>query len=703
MNPTLYFFTNIWNNWPPLKVCFKYLLIPLMCIISLVMQAQYFVVRNAPCPRGENITYDTVFYAPDKSMPFDRCFYLKITLNGIYNPKFFAINPIDKEGNLDVRRRDFRVYKRTTGRKNEKWKDFRSPIKWLFPDIVQKVKNNKTELVLNVSPLDPNRSYRIYLIGEDTVAINSYLRIGTMITNNQLVGGNISPPSPTISLAVRELSRDTSRRMHEKIPFADRTKFNDVLTNNSKFSITFNRTTSSTATKYRFFLMKWPAPPPAAAPVLTQANALGVSEQNYKEKKIGQDPDSIRLQFPLNDISGNPIQANDNGIYRIFIMSMASPLKPGNPTAIPDFYSLGDLTLSNNGTKVAFKADPSLPDSKFVQAEPNHAQRFSNINDSFVAIGNVTADYTCFDKKILTSLIKEVLKCPCNEKGIKDLTEKNSLFEFYTFLFENNSSLLNNFKNGLITFDSPSKPTILFDLTRRKSNLSKSISQLDAAIAFAEKIDSFTGSNPDVTNFIKCLRDLAASLGSVRKELSKVLSEQDAISKEDVESYQLYEVIKNNAIGTTSMLDFVSKSKLRIVPDFGFVALLKGNNSVAFQDFTPYLGFNINFREIDKSIPFSMIRFKTWRHRLSFQSGITLRSLKIENEREDFFGSNCLITGLSFRLSNAFRISGGTVWFKTIDPNRLSNDKPIGFSPYIGISLDLELQDLFGGIAKLFK
>src|SRR5205085_10818746 len=126
----------------------------------------------------------------------------------------------------------------------------------------------------------------------------------------------------------------------------------------------------------------------------------------------------------------------------------------------------------------------------------------------------------------------------------------------------------------------------------------------------------------------------------------------------------------------------------RIVPDFGLIGVYK-NSGLAFKDLTPYLGFHINFRSIDKNIPMRRVYYKSWRHYFSFMSGITLRSLAIAGKREDFFANNNLITGIGLRLNNALRITGGLVWFKKIDPNPVSADKPLSCSGFTGLSLDL--------------
>src|SRR5690606_4381924 len=85
---------------------------------------------------------------------------------------------------------------------------------------------------------------------------------------------------------------------------------------------------------------------------------------------------------------------------------------------------------------------------------------------------------------------------------------------------------------------------------------------------------------------------------------------------------------------TSEIFSFETRAKFRITPDFGYVGygFQKGFNGL-----TPYLGFQIEFRYFDKNIPFKLIPNKTIWHRLSFNTGITLASLKKDGQREDFF------------------------------------------------------------------
>ena len=154
---------------------------------------------------------------------------------------------------------------------------------------------------------------------------------------------------------------------------------------------------------------------------------------------------------------------------------------------------------------------------------------------------------------------------------------------------------------------------------------------------------------------------------------------------------------------STVKADLKARSKLRIVPDFGLIGVFKGGESLGFSDLVPYLGFQINFRPINKNIRFSSINNKTWKHRMSYMMGLTTSSIAIQERREDLFGKNSLLIGLGFRLNNTIRLTGGTVWFKKLDKNPLSNRKLLSFSPSVGISVDLEILDLFNGLKELFK
>jgi hypothetical protein len=201
---------------------------------------------------------------------------------------------------------------------------------------------------------------------------------------------------------------------------------------------------------------------------------------------------------------------------------------------------------------------------------------------------------------------------------------------------------------------------------------------------------------------LNCLEGFQTYLGKVAAILKKTADNEDNLRTDLINKFQPISAAQLG-IGSTSLMDMKSDTKFRIVPDFGFILPFTKGQAGFLQDFTPYMGFNVNFRSMDKNIKLRQIRYKSLRHYLSFSAGLTMRSLKIDKKRDDFFDKTSLITGLGIRLSNYLRLTGGVVWFKVPDPNVITNNTLVRLTPFVGLSVDVDLIELFGGIKTLFK
>ena len=149
---------------------------------------------------------------------------------------------------------------------------------------------------------------------------------------------------------------------------------------------------------------------------------------------------------------------------------------------------------------------------------------------------------------------------------------------------------------------------------------------------------------------------------------------------------------------TTSVYNFKTRGKFSITPDFGFIGYGSPRSLDKFKGLSPYIGVHLNFRYIDKDIPYRNLANKTLAHRLSFNTGWTLVSLSDGVTRDDFFKKSALVTGLGFRLSNAIRLTGGTLWLKEYDTNPLLAQTDLAMVPYAGVSIDLELVEFLKNI-----
>lgn len=118
----------------------------------------------------------------------------------------------------------------------------------------------------------------------------------------------------------------------------------------------------------------------------------------------------------------------------------------------------------------------------------------------------------------------------------------------------------------------------------------------------------------------------------------------------------------------------------------------------------PYLGVNVYFRPVNKDAPLRM-RGGLGR-RASATIALTLASVA-DNEkvrRQDLFGTQSLVLGGGFRVTDALRVGGGLLVYekKIADPGASESTK-VAAAPYVSMSFDWNVAKQFAGIGKLFQ
>lgn len=687
------------------------ILVILLLLAHLSTRAQYFVPGNDYCPGGPGVTFDTITYSPDKAMPFDRCFILKITLPSAQRITKFFITPIDKNGNPKARRRDWRVFMRSgypdresrkaakefipfKAKKGSSIEDFKDNlIKRAFTGVSPSTKSK--QITLRVPPLDPEREYRIYLAADDEEAANNYLTVGDLLVKSR---GNFSNTLPGEALELEEQSKIEHNRSNlensqRQPPWLFRSGYDEYVSYLTSFGLVFNQQRDRTMI-YRFLFVS----SDSTSTTLTDKNQADTLT-NYIGVQDTMDPNTAIINFPFKDIKGRAIQAFANWQGKVYLLTNYA-----SDQSVADLVLLGDLEINHNGLTRTLTVNKGLPGSKYIKLTESPLDHFSAIKKASETINAPPEILTeSLNDSTLRFLLKQAALCPCEEKGIKDLTQKDDLMRTISLLYDNKGAIVAQVLQGLISLKEPfSDPVKPVQYTLRAANFGSSLKQINDLIEFARKEKTYYAVQEGrITVLLTSLETLRGGLLSQIDALDKLTKEQEQLRADFTQHFDLRKV-QSIGMGSTTELNLLTETSFRIVPDFGFVALFKGNNLYDFQDFTPYLGFHVGFRPMDKNLPLRMIHYKSWRHRISFMSGLTLKPLKIDNQRDDFFGSNSLITGFGFRLNNYFRLTSGVVWFKGIDPNRLTNNKPVRFSPFVGLSLDLDLQTLFGGIKKLF-
>ncbi|KYP16177.1 hypothetical protein [Flavihumibacter sp. CACIAM 22H1] len=336
-----------------------------------------------------------------------------------------------------------------------------------------------------------------------------------------------------------------------------------------------------------------------------------------------------------------------------------------------------------------------------------------------------TSSLKTFYDKIATS--KQIISQPTNEfknfvesKGLKDLKNSLTIKKNLDVL-----AMLMDVKQLRLEL------TILGNLTsQEQSDLLNGMVSLENVNGKMETNKTKQLANVESTlqkmNRVQELADIATTRGWVTFEstwydgknsyLKKVIStiEGNLTAEKDIkEQYVQIEktIIEKEKFfdpqiitGNSYVYNLETRSKFQLSPDFGYVVygFQKG-----FTSFTPYLGFQVNFRSIDRDIPFSIFKGlnkypnKTFWHYLSFMTGWSLSKTSEANKREDFFESGSLLTGIGLRLTNSVKITCGNLWFYKLDARPEVKGRKLAITPFVSLSLDLSLKSLMNDITSL--
>lgn len=704
-------------------------------LFTFSARGQFFVDNKGACPGAgddkNKVKFDTLFYAPDRQMPFDKCFVMVVPYDKPDHVVGFAISPVDKNGKPNPRRRDYHAYiksgyhTRKSRRQQRKEYDFNAFANAPFVRIFTSVKVGGDEahptLILQVSPLDPDREYRIFLLLKDVHSIKELVASGGLLFNSFKHDRIALRDSVAISLydssrksySVYEDQRKPSARDFDVATFETFAGFNGPLA--LKYSGEELEKYKRGYPKHKFTIRQYQhfyfvdsltSPQPADSSKITKSRPFTIIDRNEKQQVSLLTLIREAAKGQLEDIDGNTVSVKDKHyiIYRMTEDSVFSRRRKGR------FYDhrygrltqLGNVVFGDSvHANIAIKSWKAAPDLTLNSVMSGLYARREDNKDT---IAKVLQEVQCrMNQPALRLLINTALNCDCEEDTRKNIIAKNDTIRVLAILHDDDPVIFNRIRQGVLSLKDVNKEADENDLAGRMANLETSINLLNNVREYIWKVRAIDNVHQmELTALLKCVDSEKAQFKLVSQSL-KLMS--DAGGKIETAYYDEFDIKKTVPINTSSseILELVSAAKFRIVPDFGLVGVLKGENGFGFQDMVPYLGFNINFRSIDKNIPMHMVRYKTWRHYFSFVAGITLRSVAIAGKREDFFGNSSFLTGLGLRLSNYIKLTGGTVWFKGIDPNPLSANKPVRVSPYAGISIDLELRELFGGVAKIFS
>ncbi|GAB3332763.1 hypothetical protein GCM10027299_39630 [Larkinella ripae] len=250
------------------------------------------------------------------------------------------------------------------------------------------------------------------------------------------------------------------------------------------------------------------------------------------------------------------------------------------------------------------------------------------------------------------------------------------------------------------------------DYAVRKRNVDTTLKAARELLQIAEQMKArntgtYTTAYNDLNIFV-------SDLQKGQTELKDIISSRKAIDKAITDGGYLSIASQ----WTDSYINsFSTRSKYSVVPDFGLVVPMRLNPSVHPRSpylFVPYFGFHVNFRYVDKDLPYWSYRKTPWHFFSAFvgwslvsvAQGPKSKNFSAKDSTQNFFEKSTLLTGLGFRLGNAVRLTGGTMWYfqqsgVAIVPEQYK--RRLKAWPFLGISLDLELNSIISTFAGILS
>ena len=104
-----------------------------------------------------------------------------------------------------------------------------------------------------------------------------------------------------------------------------------------------------------------------------------------------------------------------------------------------------------------------------------------------------------------------------------------------------------------------------------------------------------------------------------------------------------------------------------------------------------YAGMNVYFRPVNKKAPLSGGILK----RFSITYGITNENLEQEGKLKGVIGTSSLLVAGGFRINQSVRLALGGLVFREESPDPLRTDQRLTWTPFVSVSVDLNLRGMF--------
>ncbi len=337
--------------------------------------------------------------------------------------------------------------------------------------------------------------------------------------------------------------------------------------------------------------------------------------------------------------------------------------------------------------------------------------------DEQINLEHTTLDWKPYEANLFNEIIiasEDCIKCK-DTLWRQDIVERNER-TVASLLISLDSLNRSRLVRGNAVLGEPDliRSTEPLSLSKRKENLAKTATRL-------KNLDNLVGymrykkvvTEADAVAFQTAIRQVIPVLLAnyqaidIREKEIKQLAEELAMHRNFLDSlvsgYEGFTNFSSVLNPDTYTYNFETRSGFALKADFGFMVYGNPWNSPGLSGFSPFVGFHVNFRPMNTDLPFHPIPNKGILGHLSFNAGILLVSLSEENKRDGLLGKTSIFTGLGWAFGHAVRLSTGAVWFKKENINPLISRRSTAATPYLALSIDLRLKEIYDGFKKLFE
>jgi hypothetical protein len=202
-------------------------------------------------------------------------------------------------------------------------------------------------------------------------------------------------------------------------------------------------------------------------------------------------------------------------------------------------------------------------------------------------------------------------------------------------------------------------------------------------------------SGADASALLATLDEALDQLDGIRASLARLAGLLQSRRTMIGEAANALRLIAETEVGVagTSISAFEPRARQVVTADLGLAA-------VGIGEVMPYFGANFYPCPLNKRVPLALSEggeVCNW----AFTIGLTATSIEKTDARDDLFANFSLLLGLGRRITDASRLTGGVLIFRSAHPNPLIEEFRLRPTPFLSASFDVDARGALGRVGDL--